>query len=283
MKENNIVTLSGFGWKADISPIYGMNTLRLSYKGKQILRSPEPLDAMSTTTTVSYGNPLLIPPNRTEHAKFTFDGKCYCLPMNEPRWQNNIHGRLHRTAFRVLEKSAHSVTASYRNIGEIFPFPFLVTTHFYLDETGYHQVITIENTGKQDMPLAFGLHTNFIAGKVFKVPLGRKWLKNDCHIPTGVLVEPTEEEQQFRTGGIAQGVPLTGFFTSAGTTAQMDNILFTVSENFDQWQVWNGDGMKGFISIEPQCGAVNCLNSGVGLLRLAPGQKEVFTTWFHTA
>ena len=85
MKENNIVTLSGFGWKADISPIYGMNTLRLSYKGKQILRSPEPLDAMSTTTTVSYGNPLLIPPNRTEHAKFTFDGKCYCLPMNEPR------------------------------------------------------------------------------------------------------------------------------------------------------------------------------------------------------
>ena len=39
---------------------------------------------------------------------------------------------------------------------------------------------------------------------------------------------------------------------------------------------------KGVIRIEPQCGAVNCLNSGMGLLRLKPGQKETFRLWFHT-
>lgn len=281
MKEKNIISLSGFGWKADISPIYGMNTIRLSHKGQAILRSPETLDALCTSTTAAYGNPLLIPPNRTEHARFSFDGQCYCLPTNEPRWQNNIHGILHRTTFRVEEKSTHSVTASYRNIGEIFPFPFLVTTHYYLDESGYHQVITFENIGKEDMPLTFGMHTNFIAVEMFKVPIGRKWLKNDCHIPTGTLLELTEEEQKYCVAGTPLGKPITGFFTSVGTTAQIDNVLFTVSENFDQWQVWNSDGAKGFISIEPQCGAVNCLNSGVGLLRLKPGQKEVFTTWFH--
>lgn len=282
MKDKNLVTLSGFGWEAVIVPQCGMNTIRLSHNDKQILRYPENLD-MLFSGTASYGSPLLVPPNRSEHATFRFDGQAYYLPLNEPRYQNNIHGQFRASQFRVEEKTKSSVKAVYRNIGEIFPFPFLVTTHFYLDETGYHQDITFENTGKSDMPLTFGLHTNFVAPDWFCVPIRQKWLKNNCHIPTGELVNLTPEEENFRTRGFPQGKPITGFFTSDGNTAQLGKILYTVSDNFNQWQLWNGDGTKGFISVEPQCGAVNCLNSGHGLLRLQPGRQEVFSVWYHTA
>lgn len=281
MKEKNMITLSGFGWEAVIAPQCGMNTIRLSHNDKQILRYPENLD-MLFSGTASYGSPLLVPPNRTERATFRFDGQAYYLPLNEPRYQNNIHGQLRASQFRVEEKTKSSVKAVYRNIGEIFPFPFLVTTHFYLDETGYHQDFIFENTGKTDMPLAFGLHTNFVAPDWFCVPIRQKWLKNNCHIPTGELVNLTPEEENFRIHGFPQGKPITGFFTSDGNTAQLGEIMYTVSDNFNQWQLWNGDGTKGFISVEPQCGAVNCLNSGHGLLRLQPGRQEVFSVWYHT-
>lgn len=43
------------------------------------------------------------------------------------------------------------------------------------------------------------------------------------------------------------------------------------------------DGDQGFISIEPQCGAVNCLNSGRGRHRLAAGETEAFRTLIRIA
>lgn len=282
MKDKNVISLAGFGWCADVMPKYGMNTIRLSHHGKQILRHADNMDFLLGAATLGYGSALLMPPDRTEHAHFQFDGQVYYLQMNEPRYQNHIHGLLRNASFRVEEETETSVRASYRNIGELFPFPFLVTTHYYLDETGYHQSITFENIGKADMPLTVGLHVNFIAPEWFRIPLKKKWLKNGCHIPTGELVDLTEEEEAFCIKSRPKGQAIFGSFTSAGTTAQLGDVLFTVSENFDQWQLWNGDGNKGVIRIEPQCGAVNCLNSGMGLLRLKPGQKETFRLWFHT-
>lgn len=108
MKDKNLVTLSGFGWEAVIAPQCGMNTIRLSHNDKQILRYPENLD-MLFSGTASYGSPLLVPPNRTERATFRFDGQAYYLPLNEPRYQNNIHGQLRASQFRVEEKTKSSV------------------------------------------------------------------------------------------------------------------------------------------------------------------------------
>ena len=56
------------------------------------------------------------------------------------------------------------------------------------------------------------------------------------------------------------------------------SFFYRVSENFDQWILWNGSGKQGFISIEPQQGAVNALNSGEGLLTLLPEETECYQT-----
>ena len=46
------------------------------------------------------------------------------------------------------------------------------------------------------------------------------------------------------------------------------------AEPFNQWVLWNGDGTQDFICIEPMSGAVNALNSGVGLVQLQPGKQR---------
>lgn len=282
MIDSRNIILSGFGWEAEISPEFGMNTVSLTYQGNSLLRCPHSVEAFHKSPVV-YGSPLLLPPNRTEDAAFTFRGQHYTMPMNDPKSHNNLHGALYRSPFRILEQSADHVTARFENRGEIFPFPFRLTVHFYLDETGYHQSFTVENTGSHDMPLTFGLHTNFRAPKVFRVPLLHKWETNDRHLPTGKKLELTELEQSYCTGADPQGYPISGFFPAAGHTAQLDDLLYTVSDNFNHWILWNGTGDRGFMSIEPQQGNVNCLNSGIGLLSLAPGEKEEYTTWYHFA
>ena len=49
------------------------------------------------------------------------------------------------------------------------------------------------------------------------------------------------------------------------------------AEPFNQWVLWNGDGTQDFICIEPMSGAVNALNSGVGLVQLQPGEAKTYT------
>ena len=282
MLDSHNVLLSGFGWEAEISPEFGMNTLALTYNGKPILRCPDSAEAFRKSPVV-YGSPLLLPPNRTEDASFLFQGQHYTLPMNEPKFNNNLHGALYHTPFRILEQTDCSVTAYFENRDELFPFPFLLTVHFWLDETGYHQAFTVENTGTGDMPLTFGLHTNFQAPSIFKAPLLHKWEMNDRHLPTGKQLPLTELEQSYCAGSGPSGYPIFGAFVAAGHTAQLDDLLYTVSENFNHWVLWNSTGDRGFISIEPQQGNVNSLNSGIGLSCLSPGEKETYTTWYHLA
>lgn len=263
-------------WKADLTPEYGMNTVCLTYEGEHILRNPAGEEEPGKITI--YGTPLLLPPNRTAWGKFSFDGKEYQLPINEERFQNHIHGFLRFQPFTVTEQSENQVKAVFANRGEIFPFDFSVCLNYWLDDEGYHQEIAITNTGDCDMPLTFGIHSNFEEKPYFQVPLGKWYQINDHLIPTGDPVELTERQKMFRDGMQPDGGDIEGFYTSVGNVAKIGRMEYRVSENFNQWILYNARGNRGFISIEPQCGAVNSLNSGDGLHRLVPGETEVFST-----
>lgn len=274
------VLLTGFGWEAELWPDYGMGLVTLRYQGRHLLRSPASRRAYGEFPVI-YGSPLLLPPNRTDGAAFTFQGKQYRLPVNEPRFGNNMHGALYHTPFQVLSRTADSVTAQVENRGGLFPFPFRLTVCCQIREDGFHQSFTVENTGPSVMPLTFGLHTNFVAPRVFRVPIGCRWEENARYIPTGKLLDLTETEQGFRVSGQPQGAPICGFYTAEGHTVCLDDLRYTVSGNFDHWVLWNGEGCEGFISIEPQQGNTDCLNNGQGLLLLAPGQREVYTARYY--
>lgn len=265
------ICLQKNGWEAEVLPEYGMNMIRLSCRGKEVLRTPATEQEIRETPQV-YGMPLLLPPNRTAGGTFVFHGKTYHLPINEPAFGNHIHGSLSKTPFRVLQHSPDSVTGIYENRGECYPFPFRITVTHRLTDQGTRHSFTICNTGNGAMPLAFGLHIAFRAPTFFAVPIGQRWETDRCYIPTGRLLPLTEEEKTYRQGQSAcRGKTIRGFFTSEGRSARIGKIKLTVSEQFDQWVLWNGDGTQGFLCIEPMSGAVNALNSGQGLLELIPG------------
>jgi len=268
-------------WQAEITPEQGMNTVLLTYDDEYILRNPEGI--VDPGTSCLHGTPLLLPPNRTEYGRFSFDGKEYQLPINERPRKNNLHGFLRFQAFTLLEYSDIHAVAVYENKGEIFPFPFSIKVTCRLDDNGYHQEFAITNTGNADMPLTFGVHSNFEEKDYFRVPLEKQFIINECCIPEGEPVELDDRQKQYRNGMQPDGKSIDGFYTSGGNTARIGRMEYKVSENFNQWILYNRGGDQGFISMEPQCGAVNCLNNGWGLHRLAPGETETFCTLIRVA
>lgn len=276
-----MIQLQYKNWRASITPEQGMNTVLLTYDGEYILRNPQ--GVTDAGTSCLHGTPLLLPPNRTEHGRFSFDGKEYQLPVNESTRQNHLHGFLRFQAFMLSECSNTHAVAIYENRGEIFPFPFAIRVTCRLDEKGYHQEFAITNTGSGAMPLAFGVHSNFEEKDYFRIPLDKQYIINERCIPVGDPVELDDRQKCYRDGMQPDGGDVDGFYTSGGNTARIGRMEYTVSENFNQWILFNKGGNQGFLSIEPQCGAVNCLNSGRGLLRLEAGQTENFTTLIRIA
>ena len=133
------------------------------------------------------------------------------------------------------------------------------------------------------MPLTFGIHSNFEEKDYFCVPLDKQYLINERCIPEGEPVGLNERQKQYRDGMRFDGKDIDGFYTSGGNTARIGKMEYEVSENFNQWILYNRGGNQGFVSIEPQCGAVNCLNTGVGLIRLGSGETETFRTVIRVA
>ena len=66
-------------------------------------------------------------PNRVRDGRWQLDGETQQLDLTEPARDNAIHGLLRNTAYRVIERSAASITLS----ATVFPqhgYPFLLQT-----------------------------------------------------------------------------------------------------------------------------------------------------------
>ena len=277
MNELEAVTLHAGAWTARVVPQMGMNTVSLTWQGRPVLREPDSWQALAADSCV-YGTPILLPPNRTAGGRFCFDGRDYQLPINEQMFNNHLHGQVHCQRFTVTEVTDTLVSGVYENRGETFPFPYRMEVSCLLTEEGCMQEFVVTNTGGQEMPLAFGLHTVFVSRGEIRVPIGKRWVVNNCYIPTGELEELSAEAQAYLRGVCPDGRLVRGFYTASGSEARIGDFYYRVSANFDQWVLWNGDGTQGFCAIEPLQGAVNSLNSGEGLLRLKPGETERFAT-----
>ena len=256
-------------------PDFGMNMISLRRNGKPVLREPESMELLQQSPYV-YGIPLLFPANRTEGGQFTFEGKTYSLPLNEPERGNHIHGLLYDAPFRVTEQSLDFVRAVFENTGERYPFPFRMTISDKLSEIGLTRTLMLENTGRGDLPFTLAFHTTFVEPVCFAVPVKDRLLCNPFYIPTGEHAALTPEEQEYLTGVESQGRRISGFYTAAAQTARIEDVCFTVSKNFDTWVLFNGGGTSGFLCVEPQCGEVNGLNTPQGHRVLHPGETKTF-------
>ena len=231
-----LVELTAGPWAAALLPAFGMNTVALSFYGMPVLRTPPSLDALEENPS-GYGTPLLLP----------YDSGWGGLPMGGGP---PLQGELFRRPFTVMERKEHSVLALFENSGGDSP-PFSVEARCILARSGFRQEFAVKNTGSGGLPLTFGLYTTFFEPPQFRVDVGRRMALNEQRFPTGECLPLQGEELSIPLGVRPQGRAIQGLYTAAGHTAQVGDILYRVSENFDRWLLWNGDGRQGFCTIGP--------------------------------
>lgn len=273
----NVRVIESEGWRAEVAPTLGGNIVSLSYKGSDIyvpLKSEKQLEI----NPYLQGAPILLPANRTAGGEFCFKGTEYNLPVNEPATGANLHGLIHRQSFTVKYCGESEIRLIYENKGDIYPFPFLLEVNYLIRDGKFRQEYSIVNTGKSEMPFTFALHTTFKEPKSFSVPIDYCQEKDGFHIPTGKYVPLNRQEQGYVSGSPSKGLIISGYYRSCGNTASLDNVSYTVSENFDHWILFNGRGESGFLCVEPQCGKVDGLNIKDGCRILKPFEEVEFRT-----
>lgn len=275
----NGVQLTCGKWQAEILPHCGANLISLKIGDYPILRTPESTEAYSQAP-VLFGNPLLLPPNRTKDGCFFFQGTEYHLPINERNRNNHIHGLIHTAPFQLKTATNRRAVCSLTNQGEWFPFPFEMNVSFELDSNGLTQRIEIINIGPTSMPVLLGLHTTFCAPNIFVVPINRRWSTDVRYIPSGRLVDLTKQEITYKTGCRPEGQVITGFYTAEGHTARIGPIHYEASPLFTQWVLFNQGGTNGLLCVEPQSGCVNGLNMPGQHILLFSGESVEFWVRF---
>lgn len=269
-----MIEISCGAWRATVAPECGSNVISLRYLEQELLRTPESLRQLRGRPCL-YGIPLLFPANRTKDGCFFSRGEKYNLPINEPTLRNHIHGLLKDAPFQIVEITESSITTEIENRGQYYPFPFKLTVKDSMSDGGLTRHLTLKNTGSKPMPYTLAFHTTFAAPAHFCVPIDKCCQMDDRYIPTGNLLPLTAQQQAYRDGMEPDGSKISGVYTSCGSTVQLGDFRMSVSEQFDHWVLFNGNGSEGYLCIEPQCGAVNGLNNQNHRV-LQPGTEDRF-------
>ena len=270
-------------WAAEVLPGYSMNLISLKFRGREIMRTPETEEEFSRNHIV-YGNAFLLPPDRTVGGCFTFQGREYRLPVNDPRGNNNLHGLMTDADFEITEKSETSLSGRYVNRGERYPFAFVCDIRILLTESGLTETFAFTNPGEDPLPLLFGLHSNFVCRRFLMVPGAGEYIFDRSTFTPGDHVVPlTPQGELLKAGFDPTGTAVSCFLVSGGNTAVIDDIAYTASENFSHWVAWNGGGTAGFASAEPENGPANGLNMKTGYAVVEPGKSVRYQTEIRLA
>jgi aldose 1-epimerase len=309
-------------YEAIIIPSVGANLVKLYNKEKQvnILRTPSP-DEMETfmARPQIFGVPLLFPPNRIEDGKYTFDGINYEFPITIPAQNNYHHGIIKSQPFSItrtrFSSDAVELEASFfsnrinDSIFENFPHEFVCKIRFILTDNELTHIVSFSNLGKENMPLGVGFHTPIMlpfneksekSDYKLRLSVGKRWELNDRSLPTGNLLDLTDEESQLRTEGMTvTGKPIEIALTNESLiengktyngailtdTKNNISVYYEVDNQFKHWTLWNNGGEVNWVCPEPQTWAINAPNLKLprqitGLQSVGAGKSWTGTTRF---
>jgi aldose 1-epimerase len=281
-------------YEAILVPSRGANMVRLfnKQKGVDILRTPteEEVGTFLIRPQI-FGLPLLFPPNRIEDGTYTFAEKKYKFPITIPEQNNYHHGIIKSQDFTVtrtrISGDAVEVEASFFSnrinnaIYENFPHDFVCKMRFILTDNELTHIVTFRNLGTETMPLGVGYHTPIRlpfmknsdkADYKLRLSVGQRWELSDRSLPTGNLLDLTEEESLLRTEGMnvtskpielaltdkaldINGKPYHGAILT--NTRDKVSVYYEVDDNFKHWTLWNNNGNVDWVCPEPQSWATN--------------------------
>lgn len=233
-------------------------------------------------------------PNRVAGGRWSLDGAEQVLDVTEPARGNAIHGLLRNTHLVPEEVSDHAVTLR----GEIHPqhgWPFRLThrvTYALAEDGALTVTMALQNHTDTVAPVAFGAHPFLRIGDVPTEELtlqvaAESWIRADERlIPVGA--EPVAgSEHDFRggrrVGADALDVGLTdlspdddGLHRARLSAPDGRSVTLWSEPAFTCTHVFVTDRLPGrtaAVAVEPLTAPADALNSGVGLHRLAPGER----------
>ena len=278
-----------------IIPELGANIYKLQLSNGEkhfsVIDGPE---AHELDANTFYKSTFLLPfPNRVKHGKYSFEGKTYQLPVNEPALNNALHGFICQRKFDVTAEKLASdfaiVTLKNFYLGDYegYPFPFETTIEILLsDQDGLTIRIEAKNTTTQKLPIGIGWHPYFSFGHdigdvLVITPQCTEIVVDRFNIPTG-------DKKPFNNFNKPQPVGNSNFdhcfqidesaerVETKLISKEKDFILKVWQENshdkFQFLQIFTPPGRRS-IAIEPMTCCIDAFNNHMGLKVLNPGEK----------
>lgn len=287
--------------RAVLVPNWGNNLISLLDKRRNIewLRAPLSKEQYLQNPLL-YGNPVLFPPNRIEGGHFVFKGNPYNFGINEVDKNNFNHGLVYDKAWKLVRISKEDEDATvvtsfdsedYPELTRQFPHHFVIQMTYSLRRNTLTNETQIRNLGSHEFPWGLGFHTSIPwpitsneespQGEIL-APVGKRWLLNERNLPTGELVDTTQQIDTSRSLDDVFLVSKTGknepVVSNSGLT-----LKYTCDANFTQWVFYNGGTKSGFMCVEPYTWVTNAPNldypsSITGLQTLPPDETRVLQT-----
>jgi aldose 1-epimerase len=224
-------------------------------------------------------------PNRIRDGKYTFDGKNYHFPVNEPAKNNAIHGFLNEQIFDLVHFRSNEnnieIKLTYQYLGdrEYYPFPFSVEVTYLFYQSNLVVNFRVTNTGVNRMPSGFGWHPYFKSAEyrvddiVLKLPELQEIELDLRSIPVGTKrkydhfnkpnpVNKSEFDSLYELKQLKEGL----WWRYPSDKLKMEMIY---DEAIIYLQLYTPSNRQS-IAIEPMTCTIDAFNSGLGLNVLSP-------------
>ena len=246
--------------------------------------------------TKGRGQQLIPWPNRIRDGRYTHDGVEHQLPLTEVDLHNAIHGLVRWAPWRLVERTATSLTVGHRLLPQAgWDWHLDSTTTYAVARDGLTVTTSVTNVGGTTAPFGYGVHPYLAVGDAameeveLGVPASAYLEVDDRLLPLRTsTVDGTAYD--FRTAReLGDHVLDTAYTGLAGADGQWRITvaapgrpqvdLWADAEVFPWAQVFTGPvpGRRG-VAVEPMTCPPDAFRSGDSLLELGPG--EAWTgTW----
>ena len=254
-----------------------------------ILWTSEDPAVFKTNHAVAYSGSKLSPfPNRINGGHYSFNHKKLQLPCNEPSFPHALHGFVYNKSFLI--ESSHQLlklTLSYDGETEGYPFPYLLTMCYSLQDNGITITTELSNTGNSIMPVGDGWHPYFtLGGKVndwkLTIPGNKYYLTDEKYIPTLntanfhqqdiVLIEDIELNHCFEIAQQETNIGVTRISNpKTGIVIEVWQRTGIAQYNYVQYYIPKD---RNSLAVEPMTCIPDAFNNKIGLISLAPGELQ---------
>lgn len=184
----SIIRLQTSGSTLDIAPELGGSIVNFHININGELR-PIIRQVNNPKSALDCGSFPLVPfSNRIRNGKFIWNNREIQLPVNMPPIPHTIHGSGWQQPWQVVAQSDTTLSIEYQNQCPHWPFDFVATQIFELEDHTLTVRSTLKNLSDETMPAGSGAHPYFTRTPKTKVTcdLPQMWAVDDQCLPTDI-------------------------------------------------------------------------------------------------